>query len=152
MILTTQLSFTKHLAMINVKAKTKVAMIFNKLKSLDLTKDLYVRIFDCDVLPSCTYGLEIWNKRVSLCTTLTMNTIFTKYLKRYLGLPFIANNSIIYQLTETHPLELKLEGILSSKQHFKEVHSKSDITKCSTCEYTSFENCNLKKHINIVQH
>ena len=115
MILTTQLSFSKHLAMINVKAKTKVAMIFNKLKSLDLTKDIYIRIFDCYVLPSYLYGLEIWNNKVSLCTTLTMNAVFTKYLKRYLGLPFMTNNSIVYQLTETHPLELKLKGILSSK-------------------------------------
>ena len=149
MILTTQLSFTKHLAMINVKSKTKVAMIFNKLKSLDLTKDLYIRIFDCYVLPSYLYGLEIWNNKVSLCTTLTMNAVFTKYLKRYLGLPFMTNNSIVYQLTETHPLELKLKGILSSK-HFKEVHPKSDTIKCNACEDTSFQNCNLKKHINIV--
>ena len=80
-----------------------------------------------------------------------MNAVFTKYLKRYLGLPFITNNSIVYQLTETHPLELKLEGILSIKQHFEEVHPKSNTIKCNACEDTSFQNCNLKEHINIVQ-
>ena len=45
-----------------------------------------------------------------------MNEVFTKYLKGYLGFPFTTNNSIVYQLVEIHPLEMKLEGILFSKQ------------------------------------
>ena len=41
-----------------------------------------------------------------------MNAVFTKFLKRYLCLPFHASNSICHYITETQPLNVTLESLL----------------------------------------
>lgn len=53
---------------------------FNNI-SLDMALDLY----NCYILPTYLYGLPIWIRKCSKKSMDKMNSNFTKFLKRYLG-------------------------------------------------------------------
>ena len=100
----TQLSFTKHLQNKNAEANARIAYLFSKYKLSLLPISLVMRLFNVYILPLYTYALPIWITNTSVNAVKSANAVQTKYLKRYLGLPKHANNSIVHHITETKPL------------------------------------------------
>ena len=110
-VFTCQLSFSKHIEMVNLKARSKIGIIFSKIKTLNLTMTMFLRIFSCYILPSFTYGVSIWYDKTSTASIEATNSIYTKYLKRILSLPQNTTNSIVHHISETIPLSLTLKNI-----------------------------------------
>ena len=173
MSFTAQLSFSKHLESVIVKAQSKIGMVYSKFKNLQLKLPLLLKIFECYILPSFTYGISVWFERTSLNTITKANALFSKYLKRYLGVPAFANNSITYFICQTEPLEVKMKKIFEKatinidtqikdivpntlsqgktlKDHIKSVHEQETPFKCNQCDYISSQKKDLKEHIKSV--
>ena len=106
---TTQLSFSKHVSKLNAKARSKIGMLFAKLPIRHLPLDLALKLFHIYVVPTYTYGLPIWMSSVSKTSLKQIDTVFLKFLKRYLGVPDYSNNAIVYHITETTPLSEHLK-------------------------------------------
>ena len=66
------------------------------------------------VFPIFRYGLPIWLSSQSQLALNSINALFTKYLKSYLGLPIHSNNSIIHFITQTSPLVHQLRSLAPS--------------------------------------
>ena len=67
-----------------------------------------LELYNCYILPTYLYGTPVWIGNCSQKTIDTMNSNFTKFLKRYLGVWETNNNAIIYFITGTQPLEKTL--------------------------------------------
>ena len=173
MIFTTQLSFSKRLESVIVKAQSKIGMVYSKFKDLQIKLSLLLKIFECYILPSFTYGISVWFERASLYTITKANALFSKYLKKYLGMPAFANNSITYFICQTQPLEVKMKKIFEKatinteaqikgivpntlsqsknlKDHIKSVHEQEKPIKCNQCDYTTSQKKDLKEYIKSV--
>ena len=111
---TSQLSFTSHLESLNSKAASKCGFVLSKLKSYNVPINVVLDLFNCYALPTYRYGLALWHGKCSENSITAMNAVFTKYLKRYLGLPYQANNAICHQVTNTQPLNNTLESLIPS--------------------------------------
>jgi len=109
---TSQLSFTKHLEILNSKAASKCGFLLSKLKPCNIPINIVLDLFNCYVLPTYRYGLALWLGKCFANSVAAMNSVFTKYLKMYLRLPFHANNSICHYITETQPLNETLQSLL----------------------------------------
>ena len=109
-----QLSFTSHLESLNSKAASKCGYLLSNLKSFNISTQVILDLFACYVLPTYRYGLALWLRKCSGSSIAAMNAVFTKYLKRYMSLPYHANNAILYHLTSTQPLDRTLESLLPS--------------------------------------
>ena len=110
---TTQLSFTQHLENLNAKASSKCGILLSKLPNLDIPLHLYLDLFNCYVLPTYRYGLSLYMGRTSESALTAMDSVFTKYLKRYLGVSYRANNAITHFVTNTEPLSSILKNLYS---------------------------------------
>jgi len=53
----------------------------------------------------------LWLGRTSGSAEEAVNSVFTKFLKRYLGIPYRANNSITYFITNSEPLTIILQQL-----------------------------------------
>ena len=102
-LLTPQLSFTKHLQSLNTKARSRIGYMFHHLPIRDVSMNMAMGLFKIYILPIYQYGLPIWSMRHSKSVTSELNAVFTKYLKRYLGVPRHFSNHITHFLTETTP-------------------------------------------------
>ena len=111
---TSQLRFTSHLESLNAKAASKCGYLLSKLKPLDVPTNVILQLFNCYVLPTYRYGLALWLGKCSENSIAAMNAVFTKFLKRYLSLPYYANNAICYHVTNSQPLLSTLESLLPS--------------------------------------
>ena len=65
-------------------------------------------------MPIFRYGLPIWLSNHSNSAAASVNSMLTKFLKMYLGLPQNCNNTIIYFLTQTSPLIHELMTLVPS--------------------------------------
>ena len=63
------------------------------------------------ILPVYSYGLPLWLTNCADSSIQSINATFTKFLKRYLQVPYFSNNSIVHFLTSTTPLTEKLNQI-----------------------------------------
>ena len=106
-----QLSFTKHVENLNNKASSKCGLLLSKLPNLNLPLNVILDLFNCYILPTYTYGLNLWLGRTSGSAEEAINSVFTKFLKRYLGIPYRANNSITYFITNSEPLTIILQQL-----------------------------------------
>jgi len=111
---TTQLSFTKHVEKIIAKANSRCGVLASKLPLKDLPIDLVLRIFNCYVVPLYRCGLQLWLGSCSSSALESINSSFTKFLKRYLGVPYYCNNAITHFITQTIPLTTQLHGLLDA--------------------------------------
>lgn len=103
-LFSTQLSFSHHVSECISKANARIAWLFHSLPLKHLPLATVLRLFDCFIWPIFTYGIHLWLTRVSQSTITSLNSLFTKFLKRYLCLPFFTLNSITHFLTITRPL------------------------------------------------
>lgn len=101
---TVQLSFTSHLSSMITKANSRIGLLFQKLPLSHLPLALVLDTFNCFILSIFRYGLHLWLSKVSKASLSSLDSLFTKFLKRYLGLPYFTNNAVIHHLTNTIPL------------------------------------------------
>ena len=110
-----QLSFSQHVQKIVSKARARIGLLFAKLPIQNIPFQLVVQLFDTYIAPLFHYGLCLWASNCSHSSLQALDAVWTKYLKRYLGLPPFANNSIVYHVTETLPLSYSLKVIAPQK-------------------------------------
>ena len=113
---TTQLTSSKHIDNIAAKCGPLIGQLFAKIPLQNLPTDVALQVFNTYIKPVISYGLCIWYPNACKSSLPKIDRIFTKFLKRLLGLPYNANNAIIYYLTRSRPLSLELKEI-----HFKQM-------------------------------
>ena len=109
---TVQLSFSAHLTALISKANSRVGLLFRQLPLTSLPLRTVLQVFDCFILSMFRYGLHLWFSSVSKSALDSLNSLFTKFLKRYLLLPKFTSNAIIHFLTNTTPLSHRLLSII----------------------------------------
>jgi hypothetical protein len=103
-VLTTQWSASQHVEHIISKCNQRAGILFSRLPMRSLPISLVHRIFQIYILPIVTYALPMWYPKVTASSKSKLNAILTKFLKRFLGIPYAAYNSITYFLTNSAPL------------------------------------------------
>jgi len=134
---TPQLKFSKHLQNVTAKAASKSGVLFAKLKPLDISLDIAIDLFNCYILPIYTYGLGLWIGKCSENTINASNAVFTKFLKRYLGIPYRSNNAITHFITETKPLLTTLQNLSQKSINSMTFPKLLDGYKLALTNYTS---------------
>ena len=71
---------------------------------------LTLKVFQELVAPLFHYGLALWSSQVSNAALQSLDALWTKFLKRYLGLPNYANNATVLFITNTQPLSKSLRS------------------------------------------
>ena len=107
---TTRLSSAKHVDHVLSKCNAKVGYIFAKLPVKEIPLTVAIDIFNTYIRPIVEYCLPIWYPSATNSSKLQLNALYTKFLKRYLGVPYITNNAIVHFLTGTVPLCQTLDG------------------------------------------
>jgi len=106
-----QLSFSEHARMINAKARSKCGLLFSRLPLQQLPLNMVLELFDVFILPVYTYGLSLWIINCAESALQSINSTYTKFLKRYLQIPNFSNNAIVHFLSSTTPLSDKLRNM-----------------------------------------
>ena len=117
MWLTPHLRFTNHIKKIVNKARGKVGYIFEKLNISFLPMKVALQVFNCYILPIITYGLAVWWGEVAAGGLEMIDAVFSKFLKRWWGLPYAVNNAYLYHMTNQIPLTKRLDF---TKQNYYE--------------------------------
>ena len=107
-------AISKHVQKIIVKANSRCGVLATRLPIGDLSLDLVIRIYNCYVIPLFRFGLQLWLSSCSAAVLESVNSSFTKFLKRYLGVPYYCNNAITHYITKTIPLTSQLYNLLDS--------------------------------------
>ena len=94
-----------------MKARSRIGVLYSRLPLKEVNLTLALKIFNVYVLPIYSYGLPLWMSSCSKARIEEMNSVFLKFVKRYLGISKIANNSIVHYLTGTIPLANQLQSI-----------------------------------------
>ena len=106
--LTVQLSFTRHLESVIAKARARIGLLFARLPLSHLPLHLAIKVFQVFVAPLFHYGLGLWLSSVSNAALQSLDSVWSKYLKRYLGLPPFTNNAMVMFITNSQPLSESL--------------------------------------------
>ena len=112
---TVQHSFSEHLILQAIKAKTKVGFLFSHLNLRNLTLELVLKIFRCYIQPIITYGISGWWGNVSRNALSKVNAVFTQFLKSWLGIPKASSNAMTYFITNPYPLTKQVEWVYSKQ-------------------------------------
>ena len=108
--LTVQLSFTRHLEAIIAKARSRIGLLFARLPLKEIPLHLAIQVFQVYVAPIFHYGLSLWISKVSEAAIQALNSVWTKFLKRYLCVPAWSNNAMVYYITSEQPLTKTLRN------------------------------------------
>ena len=101
----TQLRFSTHMENLADKAQARIGFLFSRLDIKMLPLETVLKIFQVYVLPMIEYGLPLWlTGKHSDQALARVNATFTKYLKRYLGVPYPSSSRLIHHLCQTRPL------------------------------------------------
>ena len=107
--LTVQLSFTRHLEATIAKARARIGLIFAKLPLMHIPLHLVKEVWQIFIAPLFYYGLSLWISHVSQSSVQALDSLWTKFLKRYFCLPAWANNAMILFTAETQPFSKSLK-------------------------------------------
>ena len=77
------------------------------IQRLPLSSVLF--IFKTYILPIFYYGLPIYATKMSMSAEKKIDSVFSKFMKRYLRLPHFCNNDVIHFFTRTEPLSVTLK-------------------------------------------
>lgn len=106
--LTSTMSFYVHVQYITAKTRSKIGFLWRMLNIRRLPFNLAMRVFECYLKPILTYGIQIWWHDLNKNSRNTINALFTKFLKSWMGIPAASLNSFTYHITNTMPLVYKL--------------------------------------------
>lgn len=98
------LTFTKHCDNIVSKARSAYGFLFGKMHLNNLPLDLALKVWKVYVMPTFTYGTPLWFSKLSKNSKESLDSTFSKFLKRCLGVSKFSNNSIVHYLTWTDRL------------------------------------------------
>ena len=107
-VLTTRLSARRHIEHILSKCNARIGVLFTKLPVKSIPLQVAIQLFNIYVFPIVSYALSVWLPLATASQMRPLNAVFTKFLKRYLGIPYSTNNSLVYFVTETAPLSQQL--------------------------------------------
>ena len=107
-VFTTRLSASKHADHIVAKCAAKIGILFSTLPLTNIPLSVAIDIFNIYILPVFTYALPVWFPKITTSSRTKIDAVFTKFLKRYLGLPYLTNNATVHFLTNTMPLHRTL--------------------------------------------
>ena len=110
-IFSTRLSFTEHIKRLISKVQSKIGLLNAKIPLKRLPLKTVLKVFDVYLLPCFSYGNSFWISKTIKNSETAVNAVFTKFLKRYLGIPNHCRNSIVHHITETKPLFLTLKDL-----------------------------------------
>jgi hypothetical protein len=116
-IMSSQLSYSFHVRCLAAKARGRCGFLFSRLPLLDLPLSAILYIFHLYITPILSYGSTFYVGNCSKAAIKSLNAVFTKYLKRYLFLPYFISNGLVHHLTGTHPLISSL-STRASKAYF----------------------------------
>ena len=103
--LSSQLSFSSHIREVSLRARSRLGMLGGTLGLHKMSLDLALQIFRIYILPIVEYASSVWiNRKRSTEAVKFFNATFTKFLKRYLGVPTSSDNEITHHICETRPL------------------------------------------------
>ena len=103
--LSSQMSYSSHLQNLVMKANTRIGLLYSRLELQKMPVEVLKKIFGCYILPVFQYGLVLWlTGTFSSTAEQLVNSMFTKFWKRYLNLSQSTNNAQVYFLTNTIPL------------------------------------------------
>ena len=109
-VLTTQLSATQHVLHIISKCNQRIGMLFSKLPMKSIPLPVALSVFAMYILPILTYALPVWFPKVTEESKKRLNSVFTKFLKRYLGLTVLTTPLfIIWQTLPPYAFFLRVE-------------------------------------------
>ena len=111
-VFTTRLCSTPHVNHIVSKCQAKIGFLFAKLHMTEIPLDVFLNIFKVYILSIVTHGLPTWFPNATISSKNKLNSLFTKYLKRYLGIPYCSKNAIVHYITKTQPLSQTLEELV----------------------------------------
>ena len=117
-IFTTRLSAAKHIDYIVSKCRARIGYLFCKLPITEIPLEIALSIFNVYVRPILTYALPIWFPQICESYKSKINSLFTKFLKRFLCIPYCSNNAITHFITQTQPLFSTLQD-LAQKSFWK---------------------------------
>lgn len=103
-VFSTRLSAIKHVNHVVSKCNAKIGYLFSRLPLREIPLAVALDVFNTYVLPVIHYCLPIWFPSLCESSKSKLNAVYTKYLKRYLGVPYITNNAIVHFLTGTEPI------------------------------------------------
>lgn len=114
-IFTQQLSSIQHISQIIAKCNGRVAKLFSSLPLKDIPLPVALKVFSIFILPVIQYCLPVWLPDAPITSMSKLNSLFTKYLKRFLGIPYAVNNDVVHLITGTVPLSHTLSKALSNR-------------------------------------
>ena len=97
---TVNLTFTPHLLSQVTKARSRVGQLFARLPLVELPLSTVLCTFETYLTPLFLYGLPLWISNCSRSSLQSLDALFTKFLKRYLGLKPWVRSAIVYFITE----------------------------------------------------
>ena len=103
-ILTTRLSSSKHVHSLISKCNSVVAQLFFRLPLQDLPLEVALDVFKVYVLPIVEYALACWLPNLCQSVESALNAVLSKFLKRFLGVPYSTYTSLVHFVTNTYPL------------------------------------------------
>jgi hypothetical protein len=112
-VLTTQLAAGEHVKHVISKCNQRIGFLFAKLPLKDIPLPVVLDIFRIYVIPILQYALPLWFPRATEEAKKRLNSVFTKFLKRWLGVPYGTYNGLVHYVTGTEPLCLSLGSRLS---------------------------------------
>ena len=101
---TTRLAAYKHVERVVSKCNSRVAMLFSKLPLNSIPIHVAITVFNMYVRSILTYCLPIWFRSIDQNSINKINALYTKFLKRCLGVPKSACNAKIHYILQTEPL------------------------------------------------
>ena len=114
---TVQVTFTPHLLGQISKARSRIGQLFSCLPLMSLPLMTALQIYEIYITPLFMYGLPLWLSNCSNSSLQSLDSLFTKFLKRYLFLKPWVNNASVYFISETSPFsrDLKLKSSNATK-------------------------------------
>ena len=110
--LSSQLSFSSHLKSLVIKANSRIGLLFSRLDLQQMPVEVLKKVFAFYIMPTFEYGLALWiSGKLSSLSEQLVNSMFTKFWKRYLSLPQSTNNALVYYLTNNVSLMSILEEL-----------------------------------------
>ena len=114
-VLTPRLSARKHIQHLVSKCNARIGILFSQLPVKSIPYSVAIKLFDTYVLPIITYALPIWLPQATESQLGSINCVLTKFLKRFLGVPYATHNAIVYFITGNIPLSHRINGFLMSQ-------------------------------------
>ena len=108
-VFTTRLSAAKHVDHMLSKANARVGLLFAQLPLKSVPLNVAISLFNIYILPILTYCSSVWVPNLCESSRTKINSLYTKFLKRYLGVPYSVHNSLVHFVTGTIPLSYTLQ-------------------------------------------